>query len=80
MKCEEIVQYLSDYIDGDMPVEVLEEAEKHMTDCPNCTTALKTLKNTIQLYKHVGKARIAPEHRTSLMTAIKEAAKTHVHE
>jgi anti-sigma factor RsiW len=80
MKCEEIVQYLSDYIDGELPVEILVEAEQHMAGCPNCTTAAKTLKNTIQLYQHTGKARIAPEHRASLLTAIQEAAKTHSHE
>lgn len=80
MKCEEIVQYLSDYIDGEMPVEILEEAEQHMATCANCTAAVKTLRNTIQLYKHTGKARIAPEHRNSLLTAIQEAAQTHNHE
>lgn len=74
MKCEDIVQCLSDYIDGDMPIEVLEEAEKHMATCPNCTTALNTLRETIQTYKLTGKARIAPEHRSTLLSAIQEAA------
>jgi hypothetical protein len=80
MKCEEIVQYLSDYIDKELPVEVLVEAEQHMAGCKNCTTALKTLQNTIQLYKHTGKAHITPEHRDSLLSAIQEAAKSHSHE
>lgn len=80
MNCDEIVQYLSDYIDGDLPVEVLEEAERHMAGCTNCTVALKTLQNTIQLYKHTGKTYITPEHRDSLLTAIQEAARTHSHE
>ncbi len=78
MKCEDIVQCLSDYIDGDMPIEVLEEAEKHMATCPNCTTALHTLRETIEVYKHTGKARIAPEHRASLLIAIQEAARNHI--
>ena len=80
MKCEEIVQYLSDYIDGDLPVEILEQAEQHMAGCKNCTAAVKTLQNTIQLYKHTGKARITPEHRNTLLAAIQEAAKSHSHE
>jgi anti-sigma factor RsiW len=80
MKCEEIVQYLSEYIDGELPVDILVEAEQHMSQCPNCTTAAKTLRNTIQLYQHTGKARINPEHRDSLLAAIKEASKTHIHE
>lgn len=77
MKCEDIVQCMSEYIDGEMPIELLEQAEQHMATCPNCTTALKTLQETIQLYKHTGKARIAPEHRASLLSAITEAAKNH---
>jgi len=80
MKCEELVKYLSDYIDKELPVKVLEEAEQHIAHCDNCTAALKTLQNTIQLYKNTGKARIAPEHRSSLLSAIQEAAETHLHE
>jgi anti-sigma factor RsiW len=78
MKCEDIVKCLSDYIDGDMPIEVLEEAEQHLSTCTNCTTALKTLQETIQVYKLTGKARIAPEHRASLLVAIEEAARNHI--
>ncbi|HEX7556626.1 MAG TPA: zf-HC2 domain-containing protein [Leptolinea sp.] len=73
MKCEDIVQCMSDYIDGDMPIEVLEEAEQHLATCSNCTTALKTLRETIQVYKLTGKAQIAPEHRENLLAAIQEA-------
>lgn len=80
MNCNEIVKYLSEYIDGELPVEILQEAEQHMENCQNCTAVAKTLRNTIQLYQHTGKARIAPEHRASLLTAIQEAAKSHNHE
>lgn len=79
MECEDIVKCLSDYIDGDLPIEILEQAEKHMATCPNCTTAMRTLQETIQAYKLTGKARIAPEHRATLLCAIQEAARNHSH-
>jgi anti-sigma factor RsiW len=77
MNCEDIVKCLSDYIDGDLPIEILEQAEKHMATCPNCTTALHTLQETIEAYRISGKARIAPEHRASLLSAIREAVQHH---
>jgi anti-sigma factor RsiW len=77
MKCEEIVQYLSDYVDGDLPLEILEEAEKHLATCPNCTTTVKTLRETINLYKGSCKTCITPEHRATLLSAIQESAKHH---
>jgi anti-sigma factor RsiW len=79
MECEDIVKCMSDYIDGDLPIEILEQAEKHMATCPNCTKAMHTLQETIQAYKLTGKARIAPEHRSSLLAAIQEAAQSHQH-
>jgi anti-sigma factor RsiW len=79
MECQDIVKCLSDYIDGELPIEVLEEAEKHMATCPNCTTALNTVRETIQVYKLTGKAWIAPEHRGNLLASIKEAAQNHTH-
>lgn len=77
MKCEDIVQYLSDYVDGDLPVEILEEAEKHLASCPNCATTVKTLRETIELYKKSCKTCITPEHKSNLLAAIQESAKHH---
>ncbi len=73
MDCKDIVHCLSEYIDGELPIEVLEQAEKHMAECPKCTAAMKTLRETIQVYKLTGKARIAPEHRATMLAAIQEA-------
>ncbi len=77
MKCEDIVKYLSDYIDGDLPIELLEEAEKHLATCPKCTATVKTLRETISLYKKSCKTCITPEHRTALLAAIQESASHH---
>lgn len=77
MDCKDIVRCLSDYIDGELPIEVLEQAEKHMAECPKCSAAMHTLRETIQAYKLTGKAHIAPEHRASMLSAIKEAVRTH---
>ena len=79
MECQDIVKCLSDYIDGELPIEVLEQAERHMATCSNCTTAVNTLRETIQAYKLTGRARIAPEHRGALLAAIKEATLDHSH-
>jgi anti-sigma factor (TIGR02949 family) len=49
--CQEYLQQISDYIDGDLRPELCAKLEKHMSGCTNCTVVVNTLKRTIELYQ-----------------------------
>ena len=49
--CREFVEFLADYLDGDLPPASLAEFEFHLTDCPDCVLYLKSYKATVQLGK-----------------------------
>ncbi len=51
MKCEELLQQLSDYVDGSADPVVCKELEKHIASCHPCEVVLDTLRNTITVYK-----------------------------
>lgn len=51
--CRDLLESLSDYIDGDLGLELCAEIERHMAGCENCRVVVDTLKKTIYLYQSV---------------------------
>jgi anti-sigma factor (TIGR02949 family) len=49
--CTDMVDTLSEYIDGELSPELCKSLEKHLADCKDCRVVVDTLKKTIELYK-----------------------------
>jgi anti-sigma factor RsiW len=49
MTCRELVGFLADYLDGDLPAEVRRVFEAHLADCPVCATYLRGYADAIRL-------------------------------
>ena len=47
MTCRECADFLSDYLAGELPADVVATFERHLTLCPNCVTYLEQLRQTI---------------------------------
>jgi anti-sigma factor RsiW len=45
--CRECAEFLSDYLDGELDLPVLQVFEHHLSLCPNCVTYLEQFKATI---------------------------------
>lgn len=73
MKCEELIQYLSDYIDQDLDEELTAEAQEHLATCHNCRVALDTTQQMIFLYRQTGRQAIPAERRRALFRQLQEA-------
>jgi anti-sigma factor RsiW len=52
MKCKEILEQLSEYLDGELDPELCRDLERHMEDCHPCLVFVNTLKKTITLYRY----------------------------
>ena len=50
MNCDGLARRISNYIDGDLEVSVLEEIEVHLKECPECTILVQQTKLTVHLY------------------------------
>lgn len=69
MKCEEVYLHICDHLDEDIQSERCRQIKKHLSTCPECSTYLATLKNTITLYKALPAPRIpAGAHRELFKT------------
>jgi anti-sigma factor (TIGR02949 family) len=59
--CRQLLNSLSDYVDGDLPQELCDEIELHMNDCDNCRIVVDTLSKTISLYQTSSEPAVVPE-------------------
>lgn len=73
MKCEELLQYLSDYIDQELDEELTAEAQEHLATCQNCRVVLDSTQQTIFLFREQGKRNIPAQSRTRLFDQLQEA-------
>lgn len=51
MKCEELLAFLNEYVDGTVDPGLCEEFEKHMAGCNPCQVVVDNIRKTITLYK-----------------------------
>jgi predicted anti-sigma-YlaC factor YlaD len=73
MKCEALLQYLSDYIDQELDDALTVEAQEHLATCNNCRVVLDSTQQTIFLFREQGKRTIPAQSRTRLFDQLQDA-------
>ena len=74
MKCEELVQYLSEYIDNNLSEELSAAAREHLATCENCRVVLSSTQQMILLYREHGQAKRIPRQRQQALYEHLESA------
>ncbi len=79
MTCQEFVDFLMAYFDGELTPAQLEAFQGHMGDCPPCITYLDTYRESVELGKRAlcadPEASVPEEVPEDLVAAILEARK-----
>jgi predicted anti-sigma-YlaC factor YlaD len=73
MKCEDLLTYLSDYLDQDLDEELVAAAQEHLATCQNCRVVLDTTQRTIILFRQQNKQTIPAERKRSLFDKLQQA-------
>jgi predicted anti-sigma-YlaC factor YlaD len=73
MQCEELLTYLSDYIDQDLDEDLRADAQEHLATCQNCRVVLDTTQQTIFLYRRQGQRAIPAARRQRLFDQLQDA-------
>lgn len=55
LTCRQFVDFLSAYVDGELPAVARQVFEKHSTDCPPCLNYLDTFRKAIELVSECGR-------------------------
>lgn len=50
--CQNMLTFLSDFVDGELNQELCFQIETHLSECPDCSIVVDTLKKTISLYQN----------------------------
>lgn len=81
MKCRELAEFLMDYVGNELPVEVREQFEVHLSRCHNCHEYMEQYQATITAGKiackeeHVVMVDV-PEELVKAILAARAAKKT----
>ena len=49
MNCREIIEFLVDYLDGELPAGTKADFERHLAVCESCVAYLATYRETIRV-------------------------------
>jgi anti-sigma factor RsiW len=73
MTCEELITYLSSYIDDELDEDLTREAREHLATCQNCQIVLNTTQRTILLGRGQAQRTIPADRRGPLFVRLQEA-------
>jgi hypothetical protein len=50
LECKDVLEQISNFIEGEIPPALMQELEEHILSCNNCRVVLDTTRKTIFLY------------------------------
>ena len=66
LPCQQVVEMVTDYLEGAMPAAERRRLEHHLAGCVHCTEYLAQMRETIRLAGQVTPDDLTPEMRTEL--------------
>jgi anti-sigma factor RsiW len=72
LPCQEIVELVTDYLEGAMDAPLRASFEAHLAGCPHCTHFLEQIGAAIRIAGTIRAENLSPEFRTGLLEAFRE--------
>ncbi|MFL5363344.1 MAG: anti-sigma factor family protein [Myxococcales bacterium] len=72
LSCAELVELVTDYLEGALPRADRRRFEKHIAACENCTAYIEQIRLTIAAAGELTEADIEPEAREALLDAFRD--------
>lgn len=73
LSCQEIVELVTDYIEGTMPPDERRRFDHHLTYCPGCVTYVEQIRETIRATGTIpSEETLSPELREGLLSQFRE--------
>ena len=71
ISCQELVELVTDYLEGALEPADLRRFEEHIADCGKCTEYLAQLRATIEVTGRITSGDISPEAESALLDAFR---------
>jgi len=72
ISCQEIVELVTDYLEGVLPRGELKAFEAHLAGCPYCTNYVDQIRQTMKLTGRLTEEALDPELRENLLEAFRD--------
>jgi anti-sigma factor RsiW len=71
ISCQEVVEIVTDYLEGQLDERTRSELEAHLALCPGCDLYLEQMRATIDELGHVPVESLSEEAQSDLMSAFR---------
>jgi anti-sigma factor RsiW len=72
MTCQELVELVTEYLEGTLPQVDRARFETHLRDCPYCVTYLEQMRITIDALGGLDEEQLSREARDALLSAFRD--------
>jgi anti-sigma factor RsiW len=72
LTCQEMVELVTDYLEGRMDDATRERFEAHVAECAACTLYIEQMRMTITAIGHIPAETISPEAEQELLAAFRD--------
>jgi anti-sigma factor RsiW len=76
MTCKELVELVTEYLEGTLPNETRIRMESHLSGCDGCTHYLEQMRQTIRLTGQLREESLTPQQRDDLLRLFGDWKKT----
>jgi predicted anti-sigma-YlaC factor YlaD len=76
MTCKELVELVTDYLEGTLADDVRVKLENHLSGCEGCTHYVEQMRQTIRLAGKVREESLTPDQRDDLLRLFRDWKKT----
>lgn len=71
LACRQVVELVTDYLEGDLPEPLRLAVARHLEECPHCVTYVEQMRLTAASLRDVPVESIAPQARAELVAAFR---------
>lgn len=71
LSCRELVEIVTDYLEGAMSAAERARVERHLRGCPGCTTYVEQMRETVRLTGRLREDDLQPDARDALLQAFR---------
>jgi len=72
MTCRELVQLITDYLEGGLSRRDRRRFERHLRDCDGCPTYVEQMRETVRVVGVLGEHDLAPAVRDELLAVFRD--------
>jgi predicted anti-sigma-YlaC factor YlaD len=72
MTCKELVELVTEYLEGELSPGDGERFEEHLSICPGCEAYIDQMRSTIRVLGSLSEEAIEPQARDALLAAFRD--------